>query len=99
MVEHIVLFKWNEATTPDILTTILAALRELPSKIDGIVDLTCGDNFSNRSQGFTHGLVVRFADRAALDAYGPHPEHQAVVQNLIRPNVAETVVVDFETGS
>ena len=30
-------------------------------------------------------LIVRLTDRAALEAYYPHSEHQRVVQNVINP--------------
>ena len=40
--------------------------------------------------------VLRFRDRAALDACFPHPDHQRVVQKLINPIRADAVVVDFE---
>jgi len=75
---------------------VMEKLRALHGRIPGIQDLTCGANFSARSQGFTHALVVRFEDRAALEAYGPHPAHQRVVQEFISPIRAETLVVDYE---
>ena len=96
MIEHIVLIRWKEEASPEAIETALAGLRQLKGKIAGIVDLTCGANFSERSQGYTHGLVVRFTDRAALDAYLPHPEHQHVVQNLINPIRADSLAVDYE---
>jgi hypothetical protein len=61
------------------------------------VDLSCGPNFSDRAKGYTHGLVIRFRDRAALDAYFPHPAHQNVVQTLINPIRADTLIVDYES--
>jgi hypothetical protein len=68
----------------------------LKGKIAGIIDLSCGANFSARAKGYTHGLVMRFTDRAALEAYYPHPDHQRVVQNLINPIRADTLVLDYE---
>ena len=96
MIEHIVLFRWTDAATPEAKANVMTELRKLKGKIPGIVDLTCGENFSDRSKGYTHGLVVRFTDRAALQAYGPHPEHQRVVQNLIKPIAADILALDYE---
>ena len=96
MVEHIVLFKWKPEATPEAITQAVEGLRGLKDKISGIVDLSCGENFSDRSQGFTHGLVVRFTDRAALEAYGPSEAHQHVVQNYIMPIRADVLAVDYE---
>lgn len=96
MIEHIVLFRWKERTSQDAIEKALAELRGLKEKIPGIVDLTCGTNFSERAKGYTHGLVVRFTDRAALDQYNPHPEHQRVVQNFILPIRDDVLGFDFE---
>jgi hypothetical protein len=96
VVEHIVLFRWSEAATPEAIDNVLQELRALKGKIDGIVELTCGADFSGRAQGFTHGLYVRFKDRAALEAYGPHPAHQHVVQNYINPIRASVLAFDYE---
>jgi len=96
MVEHIVLFRWTEDASQEAIDSVVAELRELKSKIAGVVDLSCGVNFSDRAKGYTHGLVVRFMDRAALEAYGPHPEHQRVVQNFINPIRADILALDYE---
>ncbi|WP_413166861.1 Dabb family protein [Capilliphycus salinus ALCB114379] len=96
MIVHIVLFKWTEDATPEAIAAAIEGLRELKAKIPGIIDLSCGENFSERSQGFQHGLLVKFTDKAALEAYTPHPDHQAVVQNLIKPILADILAVDYE---
>ncbi|MEA5519025.1 MAG: Dabb family protein [Limnoraphis robusta] len=96
MIVHVVLFKWKEDTTPEAIRSTMEGLKELKAKIPGIIDLSCGENFSERSQGFQHGLVVKFTDKSALEAYTPHPDHQAVVQNLIKPILADILAVDYE---
>ena len=96
MIEHIVLFRWTEGASPEAIDNVLVELRKLKDRIPGIVDLTCGTNFSDRARGYTHGLVVRFKDRSALEAYGPHPEHQSVVKDLITPICADILAVDYE---
>ncbi|MDY7024540.1 MAG: Dabb family protein, partial [Cyanobacteriota bacterium] len=65
MIVHVVLFKWKEDVTSDAITTAVEALQALKAKIPGILEITCGRNFSERSQGFHQGLVVKFADKAA----------------------------------
>jgi len=96
MVEHIVLFRWTEEASQEAIDSVVAELRGLKGKIAGVVDLSCGANFSDRAKSYTHGLVVRFTDRAALEAYGPHPEHQRVVQNFINPIRADVLALDYE---
>lgn len=96
MIEHLVLFQWTPDASAEAIMNVVSELRTLKGQIPGIRDLTCGENFNTRSQGFTHALVVRFEDRAALEAYGPHPAHQRVVQEFINPIRVETLAVDYE---
>ena len=96
MVEHIVLFRWTENASQDAIDRAIAELRGLKGKIAGIVDLSGGKNFSERAQGYTDGLVVRFTDRAAMEAYYPHPEHQRVVHTFINPIRADVLALDYE---
>src|SRR5437016_4301804 len=96
MIEHIVVFKWKPEASSEDIEAAMEGLRGLRAQVPGIVALTCGKNFSERSQGFGTGLIVRFADRSALDGYVPHPAHQQVVETLIAPIRAEMVVVDYE---
>jgi hypothetical protein len=96
MVEHILLMRWQEQASQEAIDRAMAGLRGLKEQVPGIVDLSCGLNFSERAKGYTHGLVIRFKDRAALDAYFPHPEHQRVVQTLINPIRADTLILDYE---
>ncbi len=96
MVEHIVLFRWTEEASQEAIDRAVAELGGLKGTIAGIVDLSCGANFSDRAKGYTHGLVVRFTDRASLEAYAPHPEHRRIVQNFISPIRADILALDFE---
>jgi hypothetical protein len=96
MIEHIVLFKWIENTSQETIDQALNALKALKDKIPGIVDLSCGKNFSERNQGFQDALIVRFGDRPSLEAYFPHPDHQKVVKTHIRPILADILSIDYE---
>ncbi len=98
MVEHVVLFKLTPDASPEQKQRMVAELKALKNRIDGIVDLTVGTNFSDRSQGYEIGLVVRFQDRAALDAYIPHPAHRGCVDQFISPIKEDVIVVDYEIG-
>lgn len=95
MVEHVVLFKVKGDASPEAIEEMLSSLRDLEGQVPGVVNLTVGTNFSDRSKGFTHGLVVRFRDQDALEAYLPHPAHQAAVQDRILPIVDDFIVIDY----
>ncbi|MEX2387843.1 MAG: Dabb family protein, partial [Phycisphaeraceae bacterium] len=68
--------------------------RSLKTKVPGIRHLAVGENFTDRSGGFTHGLLVTLESRAALKVYADHPEHVAVAGPLKAD--AELRALDFE---
>lgn len=96
MIEHIVLFKWQPDASPEAIASVMTALKGLKDQIPEILALSCGEDFSERGQGFQHGLVVRFADREALKSYQVHPAHQEVVARLIKPILTDILAVDYE---
>ena len=93
---HLVLFKWKPGTKQWEVDEVLTALRRLKTAIPGILELHAGQNFCARSQGFDTALMVRFTDRAALEAYGPHPEHRNVVDKYINPLRIDSLAVDYD---
>jgi hypothetical protein len=96
MIEHLVLFKAKSGTPPDRLEAMVKALAALKGQVPGILDISAGENFSARSQGYTHGLFVRFPDRSALDSYQSHPAHQDVVSRHVKPHVEAVLALDYE---
>lgn len=96
MIEHIVLFRFKPETSQETKVSIQREIKALRSLIPGILDLSMGPNFCERSQGYEYGLVIRFADRPSLDSYQVHPEHQRIVKDLIKPALADILAVDYE---
>ena len=96
MINHIVLFRLkpgverSDARVRDSITALVA----LRDQIDGIERWQHGWNFSQRPVAYDYALDSTFRSRAALDAYGPHPAHQAAVVKL--REVWDWVLCDFE---
>lgn len=95
-VDHLVLFKLKPDATPEQKEAMRAGLLSLRERVPGILDLTCGLNFSDRAAGHEIGLVVRLESRAALEGYIPHPAHREVVERDVRPIMESIIVVDYE---
>lgn len=96
MVEHLVLFKLKPEATDAQIDTMLDALRRLKSQLPYIVELSCGKNFCDRSQGHQVALRVLFNCRADLENYGPSDAHQNCVATYIKPIMDGVTVVDYE---
>ncbi len=93
MLVHIVCFRYrgdvSEAAREDHRRK-LAGLASL----EGIVELKVGADIVHSARSFDTALVVRFADRAALDAYQRNPVHVPIAQH--GATLAEQIVaVDF----
>ena len=99
MIEHIVLFKLKAATTKEQIQTLTQGLLKMADEIAGIEEISAGANTSPEglNRGYNYGMIVRFVDAEARDAYIPHPFHQGVVKEYIHPNVDEVLVLDYET--
>jgi hypothetical protein len=94
MLTHIVCFKYK----PEVHEAARADHRgKLPrlAGIGGLLDLTVGADIVGSPRSYDTGLIVRFADRGALEAYQKHPQHVPVAQHGV--SLCEHIVaVDFE---
>jgi hypothetical protein len=94
MLTHIVCFKYKAEVGADVRRDHLASIQAL-AKLPGIVDLKAGADVVRSARAYDTGLVVRFTDRAALDAYQKNPVHVPVAQH--GASICDSIVsVDFE---
>ena len=95
MLTHIVCWKYKPETTEEQRAEHIAKLRALPSVIPDILSFSLGRDILHLERSFDTGLVATYPDRAALDFYTDHPQHQEVA--ALGKQIAEKVVsVDFE---
>ena len=94
MLIHIVSFKYKADVDEAQRHEHRARLRGLGS-LAGVRALSVGADVVGSARSFDTGLVVHFADRAALDTYQQHPAHVPVAQ--FGAGLCERIVaVDFE---
>lgn len=91
---HVFAFRWKPGVSEEQRDHVISEIRKLQGQIPGLVETFVGKNISPKGQGYELGGVMKFADRAALDAYGPHPVHQKLVSWLMP--LIEPLEVDFE---
>lgn len=94
-VTHVVLVEWDGSEGRSAAADALA--REHLAGIDGVESVRSGESVSTEGlEGdFDWMLAVRFRDRAALDAYLPHPSHRPVAE-FIRASSDRVVVFDID---
>ena len=93
---HVVLFKFQDGTTPQQVKAIEDRFRALPERIPAILDFEWGTDVSaeNKADGFTHCFLVTFADTTGRSAYLPHAAHQEFVE-LLLPSLDKVLVIDY----
>jgi hypothetical protein len=94
MLIHIVCWKYTPETDSPTRALHRGRLQALPSLMKGLESFDVGEDILHLERSFDTGLVIRFRDRAALDEYTDHPEHQKVA--AMGKLISEKVVsVDF----
>ena len=95
MLTHIVVWKYRPEVSEDQRREHVERLRRLREIIPGIQSFAVGRDVLKLPRSYHTGLVATFHDRAGLEAYDAHPEHQAVAQ-LGRGLSEHVASVDFE---
>lgn len=96
MIRHILLIKFNDQASPQKLEELRSLFESMPSKVEGVTSVEWGLNDSpeGKNKGFTHSVLMNFADEAARQRYLPHPEHEALIEAFI-PLLDDIVVFDY----
>ncbi len=95
MLTHIVIWKYKPEVDETRRREHVERLRGLAGIVQGIQSFAVGSDVLRLPRSYHTGLVATFRDRAALEAYDAHPEHQTVVQ--LGRSISEHVAsVDFE---
>lgn len=96
MIRHILLIKFKPSAASAEIAKLKTLFDEMPAKIEGVVSVEWGVNDSpeHKNQGYTHSVLMTFADEAGRQNYLPHPEHQALIA-VFDPLLEDIVVFDY----
>ena len=98
MIKHIVFWRMNGETPAQRhaqAQAIKQALEALNGRIPGLLRLEVGIDISGDADASDVVLYSEFTDRAALEAYHHHPEHEKAAP-VVRAARCERRVVDYE---
>jgi hypothetical protein len=93
MFRHVVMMRWSEAATPAQRLAVQASLAELPDRIPEIGNYVVGVDARVNEGNYDLVVVADFADVDGYLVYRDHPDHRAVIQELIKPILAERAAV------
>ncbi len=96
MIRHLLLIKFKQSADSLEIEKLKGLFASMPEKVDGVLAVEWGENDSpeGKNQGFTHSVLMTFADEAGRQNYLPHPEHDALKQ-VFRPLLEDIVVLDY----
>jgi hypothetical protein len=96
MFRHVVLFRWTEDATDEQRATLVKRLTELPGQIPEIRAFAIGADAGVNAGNYDFAVAADFADRDGYVVYRDHPAHRAVVEECLRPILADRAAVQYE---
>ncbi|MCQ8866842.1 Dabb family protein [Vibrio splendidus] len=96
MIRHILLIKFKENAEASEVQKLKMLFEAMPNKVEGVTSVEWGLNDSpeNKNQGYTHSVLMTFADEEARQNYLPHPEHDEL-KDVFRPLLEDIIVFDY----
>jgi Stress responsive A/B Barrel Domain len=93
---HVVVFRWNEQATDERRQVLADRLNALPGVIPEIEAYHIGDDAGLNDGNYDFAVVADFADRDAYVVYRDHPVHRAIIDECVKPILAERAAVQYE---
>lgn len=102
MIRHILFIRFHSSAARPQIDAVRQAFLNIPQQIEGVLSVEWGKNDSpeGKNAGFTHCVLMTFADDAARSRYLPHPAHEAL-KAIFKPVLRDIIVLDYtlaETG-
>ncbi len=96
MIRHILLIKFKETTDASKIEALRQLFEAMPEKVEGVhaVEWGLNDSPEDLNKGYSHAVLMTFADEAARQRYLPHPEHEAL-KSVFIPLLKDIVVFDY----
>jgi hypothetical protein len=97
-VRHVVLFRFGEGTTDEQVQALADGLDEMPKAVGVMLDYRHGRDLGINEASYDYAVVGDFATTDDYLAYRDHPDHRALIRDLVTPIVAERFSVQFSLG-
>jgi len=96
-VAHVIVYN-TEGLDTNGVEDMMADGRRVLSTIPGVTEVFTGHAVQDDA-GYQHCWVVRFTDRAVIESYRVHTDHQQFANQRFRPYAAGRLSIDFEDSS
>ena len=95
MVHHVALFKLKPEVTPARVEEMMMNSRMQLLKIPEVLSIKCGKRIKDEMP-WPFFIAIDFESMDKFDIFCDDPIYVKFVEDIIKPNVAETVSLDFE---
>lgn len=92
---HVVMFRWEDTVDDEQVAAIRAGLSTLPGLIPQIADYRFGGDAGVNEGNFDFVVVADFASVDDYLVYRDHPDHRALIADLVTGNVAARAAVQY----
>ena len=96
MIRHIALFRFSDKVTPADVMELDAALARIPALVPNVTSFDCGADVGVTDGAWDYAVVAEFASTADYAAYATHPDHVAIVEQVVKPMITEAARIQFE---
>ncbi len=95
MVHHVVLFRLKPEVTPARVEEMMMHTRMQLLKIPEVLSIKCGKRINQEMQ-WPFFIAIDFESMDKYEIYCDDPIYVKFVEEIIKPNVAEAITLDFE---
>ena len=93
MILHHVVFTWKNDVTPERVAELTAAIDALHGLVPGLISIRGSPDARLRPGNPDYLLSATFADEGAWHAYQVHPDHKALLRDMIEPMAAHRLAI------
>jgi hypothetical protein len=95
-VRHVVLFRFADGATGEQVQALAVGLDRMPRAVGVMLDYRHGRDLGVNEGTYDYAVVGDFATVDDYRTYRDHPEHRALIRDLVTPIVAERASMQFE---
>lgn len=92
------MFRWADHVDADHVDRVRAAFDALPAQVPQIRQYLHGADVGVAEGNFDYVVVADFDQVDDWRTYRDHPAHVLLVEELIKPHVADRAAVQYQTG-
>jgi hypothetical protein len=91
---HAFVFRWKPGVDQAQIQRVRTEILKFQGQIPGLLETYAGVNAAANRKDYEFGGVMKFIDKAALDAYQTHPSHKKLLDWLVP--LIDAIELDFK---